>query len=169
MNLKKIFGKVVVVNDLEDLFKYMNKLIVPEVVIFENEEYKAEFIDSKYYLQVTLKRIKDLGLRKVREIDICKDHYAITTKIGYHYHNNGKSNFFLDRENGPALIRRFLGNFNISQEMFWEKDNKLHRTNGPAYILYDAEYEIIETKWCIDDRELNEFEIEVMKASNEVE
>ena len=48
MNFKKIFGKVVVVNDLEDLFKYMNKLIVPEVVIFENEEYKAEFIDSKY-------------------------------------------------------------------------------------------------------------------------
>ena len=169
MILKKIFGKVVVVNDLEDLFKYMNKLIVPEVVIFENEEYKAEFIDSKYYLQITLKRMKDLGLRKVREINICKDHHEITTKIGYHYHNNGKSKFFLDRENGPALIRRFLGNFNISQEMFWEKDNKLHRTDGPAYILYDAEYEIIETKWCIDDRELNEFEIEVMKASNEVE
>lgn len=168
MDLKKMLGKVVVVNDLEDLFKYTNKLIVPEVVIFENEEYKAEFIDSKYYIQITLKRIRDLGLRKVREINIYKDGIVITTKIGYHYHNNGKSKFFLDRKNGPALIRKFLGNFNVSQEMFWEKDDKLHRTDGPAYILYDAEHEIIEKKWCIDDRELNEFEIEVMKASKEV-
>lgn len=39
MNLKKILGIVVEVNDLEDLFKYVNKLIIPDTVIFENEEY----------------------------------------------------------------------------------------------------------------------------------
>lgn len=39
MNLKKLLGKVVEVNDLEELFKYVNKLIIPDIVIFENEEY----------------------------------------------------------------------------------------------------------------------------------
>lgn len=166
MIFNKMLGKVVVVNDLEDLFKYINKLIVPEVVIFEDEEYKAEFTETGYYVRILLKRIRDLGFRKVREIEMYKDGYAIITKIGYHYHYNGKSEFVLDRENGPALIRKSLGNFKTLKEISWNKDNKLHRTDGPAYILYDDNGDVINTMWYINDRELDEFEIEVLNANN---
>ena len=62
MDIRKILGKVVEVNDLEDLFKYVNKLIIPEIVIFENEEYQANFIDTSYYIEVLLKRKKDITL-----------------------------------------------------------------------------------------------------------
>lgn len=168
MNLKKLLGKVVEVNDLEELFKYVNKLIIPDTVIFENEEYQATFIDTSYYVEVFLKRTKDLGLRKVRAIEMYQDENGIIIKIGYYYHYNGNSKFVLDRENGPALIRKSIGNVRTLQETFWYKDGKLHRTDGPAYMLYDNHYEIVNMKWYINDRELDEFEIEVMKAIEEV-
>ena len=167
MNLKKLLGIVVEVNDLEELFKYVNKLIIPDIVIFENEEYQANFIDTSYYVEVLLKRTKDLGLRKVRAIEMYKDENGVIIKTGYHYHNNGNSKFVLDRENGPALIRKSIGNVRTLQEMFWYKDGKLHRTDGPAYMFYDNNYEIVNMKWYINDRELNEFEIEVMRAVEE--
>ena len=81
MIFNKMLGKVVVVDDSEDLFKYVNKLIVPEVVIFEDEEYKAEFTETGYYVRILLKRIKDLGFRKVREIEMYKDGYAMIMKL----------------------------------------------------------------------------------------
>lgn len=168
MNLKKLLGIVVEVNDLEELFKYVNKLIIPDIVIFENEEYQANFIDTSYYIEVLLKRTKDVGFRKVRAIEMYKDENGVIIKIGYHYHYNGNSKFVLDRENGPALIRRSIGNIRILQETFWYTDGKLHRTDGPAYMLYDNNYEIVDIKWYINDRELDEFEIEVMKAIEEV-
>lgn len=168
MNIKKLLGIVVEVNDLERLFKYVNKLIIPDTVIFENEEYQANFIDTSYYVEVLLKRKKDLGLRKVRAIEMYKDENGVIIKIGYYYHYNGKSKFVLDRENGPALIRRSIGNIRTLQETFWYTDGKLHRTDGPAYMLYDNHYEIVNMKWYINDRELDEFEIEVMKAIEEV-
>lgn len=168
MNIKKLLGIVVEVNDLERLFKYVNKLIIPDTVIFENEEYQANFIDTSYYVEVLLKRKKDLGLRKVRAIEMYKDENGVIIKIGYYYHYNGKSKFVLDRENGPALIRRSIGNIRTLQETFWYTDGKLHRTDGPAYMLYDNNYEIVDIKWYINDRELDEFEIEVMKAIEEV-
>lgn len=168
MNLKKLLGKVVEVNDLEELFKYVNKLIIPDTVIFENEEYQATFIDTSYYVEVLLKRTKDLGLRKVRAIEMYQDENGIIIKIGYYYHYNGNSKFVLDRENGPALIRKSIGNVRTLQETFWYKDGKLHRTDGPAYMLCDNNYEIVKMKWYINDRELSEFEIEVMKAVEEV-
>lgn len=168
MNIKKLLGIVVEVNDLERLFKYVNKLIIPDTVIFENEEYQANFIDTSYYVEVLLKRKKDLGLRKVRAIEMYKDENGVIIKIGYYYHYNGKSKFILDRENGPALIRRSIGNIRTLQETFWYTDGKLHRTDGPAYMLYDNNYEIVDIKWYINDRELDEFEIEVMRAIEEV-
>lgn len=168
MNIKKLLGIVVEVNDLERLFKYVNKLIIPDTVIFKNEEYQANFIDTSYYVEVLLKRKKDLGLRKVRAIEMYKDENGVIIKIGYYYHYNGKSKFVLDRENGPALIRRSIGNIRTLQETFWYTDGKLHRTDGPAYMLYDNNYEIVDIKWYINDRELDEFEIEVMKAIEEV-
>lgn len=168
MNLKKLLGIVVEVNDLEELFKYVNKLIIPNTVIFENEEYQANFIDTSYYVEVLLKRKKDLGLRKVRAIEMYKDENGMIIKIGYHYHYDGKSKFVLDRENGPALTRKSIGNVRTLQETFWYADDKLHRTDGPAYMLYDNNYEIVNMKWYINDRELDEFEIEVMKAVEEV-
>lgn len=168
MNLKKILGIIVEVNDLEDLFKYVNKLIIPDTVIFENEEYMAEFIDTSYYVKVLLKRTKDIGVRKVRAIEMYKDENGVIIKIGYHYHYDGKSKFILDRENGPALLRKSIGNVRTLQEMFWYKEDKIHRTDGPAYMLYDNNYEIVNMKWYINDRELDEFEIEVMKAIEEV-
>ena len=168
MIFNKMLGKVVEVNDLEDLFKYVNKLIIPEIVIFENEEYQANFIDTSYYIEVLLKRKKDIGLRKVRAIEMYGDENGVIIKIGYYYHYNGNSKFVLDRENGPALIRKSIGNVRTLQETFWYTDGKLHRTDGPAYMLYDDNYEIVKMKWYINDRELNEFEIEVMKAVEEV-
>lgn len=168
MNLKKLLGKVVEVNDLEELFKYVNKLIIPDTVIFENEEYQATFIDTSYYVEVLLKRTKDLGLRKVRAIEMYKDENGVTIKIGYYYHYDGNSKFVLDRESGPALIRKSIGNVRTLQETFWYKDDKIHRTDGPAYMLCDNNYEIVKMKWYINDRELDEFEIEVMKAVEEV-
>lgn len=168
MNLKKLLGKVVEVNDLEELFKYVNKLIIPDIVIFENEEYHATFIDTSYYVEVLLKRKKDLGLRKVRAIEMYKDENGVIIKIGYHYHYDGNSKFVLDRESGPALVRKSIGNVRTLQEMFWYTNGKLHRTDGPAYMLYDDNYEIVKMKWYINDRELDEFEIEVMKAIEEV-
>lgn len=168
MNLKKLLGIVVEVNDLEELFKYVNKLIIPDIVIFENEEYQANFIDTSYYIEVLLKRTKDVGLRKVRAIEMYKDENGVIIKIGYYYHYNGNSKFILDRENGPALIRRSIGNIRTLQETFWYKDGKIHRVDGPAYMLYDNHYEIVDIKWYINDRELDEFEIEVMKAIEEV-
>lgn len=168
MNLKKLLGIVVEVNDLEELFKYVNKLIIPDTVIFENEEYQAIFIDTSYYVEVLLKRTKDLGLRKVRAIEMYQDENGVIIKIGYYYHYNGNSKFVLDRENGPALIRKSIGNVRTLQETFWYKDGKLHRTDGPAYMLCDNNYEIVKMKWYINDRELSEFEIEVMKAVEEV-
>lgn len=168
MNLKKLLGIVVEVNDLEELFKYVNKLIIPDIVIFENEEYQANFIDTSYYIEVLLKRTKDVGFRKVRAIEMYKDENGVIIKIGYHYHYNGNSKFVLDRENGPALIRRSIGNIRTLQETFWYTNGKLHRTDGPAYMLYDNHYEIVNMKWYINDRELDEFEIEVMKAIEEV-
>lgn len=168
MNFKKLLGKVVEVNDLEELFKYVNKLIIPDTVIFENEEYQANFIDTSYYVEVLLKRTKDLGLRKVRAIEIYGDENGVIIKIGYYYHYNGNSKFVLDRKKGPSLTRKSIGNVRTLQETFWYKDGKLHRTDGPAYMLYDNNYEIVKMKWYINDRELNEFEIEVMKAVEEV-
>ena len=168
MNLKKILGIIVEVNDLEDLFKYVNKLIIPDVVIFKNEEYQANFIDTSYYVEVLLKRKKDLGLRKVRVIEMYKDENGMIIKMGYYYHNNGKSKFVLDGKNGPALTRKSIGNVRTLQETFWYKDGKIHRADGPAYMLYDNKYEIVKMKWYINDRELDEFEIEVMKAVEEV-
>lgn len=168
MDIRKILGKVVEVNDLEDLFKYVNKLIIPDIVIFENEEYQANFIDTSYYVEVLLKRTKDLRFRKVRVIEMYKDENGMIIKAGYHYHYNGNSKFVLDRENGPALVRRSIGNIRTLQETFWYTDGKLHRTDGPAYMLYDNNYEIVDIKWYINDRELDEFEIEVMKAIEEV-
>ena len=167
MNLKKILGIVVEVNDLEKLFKYVNRLIIPDTVIFENEEYHAKFIDMSYYVEVLLKRKKDLGLRKVRAIEMYKDENGVIIKTGYHYHNNGNSKFVLDRENGPALIRKSIGNVRTLQETFWYKDDKIHRVDGPAYMLYDNNYEIVDMKWYINDRELDELEIEVMRAVEE--
>lgn len=168
MNIKKLLGIVVEVNDLEELFKYVNKLIIPDTVIFENEEYQANFIDTNYYVEVLLKRKKDLGLRKVRAIEMYKDENGMIMKTGYYYHYDGNSKFVLDRENGAALIRKSIGNVRTLQETFWYKDDKIHRTDGPAYMLYDNNYEIVKMKWYINDRELNEFEIEVMKAVEEV-
>ena len=168
MNLKKMLGIIVEVNDLEELFKYVNKLIIPDMVIFENEEYQANFIDTSYYVEVLLKRKKDIGLRKVRVIEMYKDENGIIMKTGYHYHYDGNSKFVLDRENGPALIRKSIGNVRTLQETFWYKDDKIHRIDGPAYMLCDDKYEIVKMKWYINDRELNEFEIEVMKAVEEV-
>lgn len=168
MSLKKLLGKVVEVNDLEELFKYVNRLIIPDTVIFENEEYQANFIDTSYYIEVLLKRTKDLGFRKVRAIEIYGDENGVIIKIGYYYHYNGNSKFVLDRESGPALVRKSIGNVRTLQETFWYKDGKIHRTDGPAYILYDDNYEIVKMKWYINDRELDEFEIEVMKAIEEV-
>lgn len=168
MNLKKLLGIVVEVNDLEELFKYVNKLIIPNTVIFENEEYQANFIDTSYYVEVLLKRKKDLGLRKVRAIEMYKDENGVIIKIGYHYHYYGNSKFVLDRKNGPALTRKSIGNVRTLQETFWYKDGKIHRADGPAYMLYDNHYEIVNMKWYINDRELDEFEIEVMKAIEEV-
>lgn len=168
MNIKKLLGIVVEVNDLEDLFKYVNKLIIPEIVIFENEEYQAKFIDMSYYIEVLLKRTKDLGLRKVRAIEMYKDENGVIIKIGYHYHYDGNSKFVLDRESGPALTRKSIGNVRTLQETFWYKDGKIHRADGPAYMLHDNNYEIVDMKWYINDRELDEFEIEVMRAIEEV-
>lgn len=168
MNLKKLLGIVVEVNDLEELFKYVNKLIIPDIVIFENEEYQANFIDTSYYIEVLLKRTKDLGLRKVRAIEMYKDENGMIIKIGYYYHYDGNSKFVLDRENGPALVRKSIGNVRTLQETFWYKDGKIHRADGPAYMLYDNNYEIVDMKWYINDRELDEFEIEVMRAIEEV-
>ena len=168
MNLKKLLGKVVEVNDLEELFKYVNKLIIPDTVIFENEEYQANFIDTSYYVEVLLKRTKDLGLRKVRAIEIYGNENGVIIKIGYYYHYNGNSKFVLDRENGPALVRKSIGNVRTLQETFWYADGKLHRTDGPAYMLHDNNYELVEMGWYINDRKLDEFEIEVMKAVEEV-
>ncbi len=168
MNIKKLLGIVVEVNDLEELFKYVNKLIIPDMVIFENEEYQANFIDTSYYVEVLLKRKKDIGLRKVRVIEMYKDENGIIMKTGYYYHYNGNSKFVLDRENGPALIRKSIGNVRTLQETFWYKDDKIHRIDGPAYMLYDDNYEIIDMKWYVNDRELDEFEVEVMKAIEEV-
>ena len=168
MNIKKLLGIVVEVNDLERLFKYVNKLIIPDIVIFENEEYQANFIDTSYYIEVLLKRKKDIGLRKVRAIEMYGDENGVIIKIGYYYHYNGNSKFVLDRENGPALIRKSIGNVRTLQETFWYKDDKIHRIDGPAYMLYDDNYEIIDMKWYVNDRELDEFEVEVMKAIEEV-
>ena len=168
MNIKKLLGIVVEVNDLEKLFKHVNKLIIPDTVIFENEEYQANFIDTSYYVEVLLKRKKDLGLRKVRAIEIYKDENGMIMKTGYYYHYDGNSKFVLDRENGPALIRKSIGNVRTLQETFWYKDGKIHRADGPAYMLYDNNYEIVDMKWYVNDRELDEFEVEVMKAVEEV-
>lgn len=168
MDIRKILGKVVEVNDLEKLFKCVNKLIIPDIVIFENEEYQAKFIDMSYYIEVLLKRTKDLGLRKVRAIEMYKDENGVIIKIGYHYHYDGNSKFVLDRESGPALVRKSIGNVRTLQETFWYKDGKIHRADGPAYMLYDDNYEIVDMKWYINDRELDEFEIEVMRAVEEV-
>lgn len=168
MNIKKLLGIVVEVNDLEKLFKYVNKLIIPDTVIFENEEYQANFIDTSYYVEVLLKRKKDLGFRKVRAIEMYKDENGMIMKTGYYYHYDGNSKFVLDRENGPALTRKSIGNVRTLQETFWYADGKLHRADGPAYMLYDNNYEIVDMKWYINDRELDEFEIEVMRAVEEV-
>lgn len=168
MNIKKLLGIVVEVNDLERLFKYVNKLIIPDTVIFENEEYQANFIDTSYYVEVLLKRKKDLGLRKVRAIEMYKDENGMIMKTGYYYHYDGNSKFVLDRESGPALVRKSIGNVRTLQETFWYKDGKIHRADGPAYMLYDNNYEIVDMKWYINDRELDEFEIEVMRAIEEV-
>lgn len=168
MNIKKLLGIVVEVNDLERLFKYVNKLIIPDTVIFENEEYQANFIDTSYYVEILLKRKKDLGLRKVRAIEMYKDENGMIIKTGYYYHYDGNSKFVLDRENGPALTRKSMGNVRTLQEMFWYKDGKIHRADGPAYMLYDDNYEIVDMKWYVNDRELDEFEIEVMRAIEEV-
>lgn len=168
MNIKKLLGIVVEVNDLERLFKYVNKLIIPGTVIFENEEYQANFIDTSYYVEVLLKRKKDLGLRKVRAIEMYKDENGMIIKTGYYYHYDGNSKFVLDKENGPALTRKSIGNVRTLQEMFWYKDGKIHRADGPAYMLYDDNYEIVDMKWYVNDRELDEFEIEVMRAIEEV-
>ena len=168
MNIKKLLGIVVEVNDLERLFKYVNKLIIPDTVIFENEEYQANFIDTSYYVEVLLKRKKDIGFRKVRAIEMYKDENGMIMKTGYYYHYDGNSKFVLDRENGPALTRKSIGNVRTLQEMFWYKDGKIHRADGPAYMLYDDNYEIVDMKWYVNDRELDEFEIEVMKAVEEV-
>lgn len=168
MNIKKLLGIVVEANDLERLFKYVNKLIIPDTVIFENEEYQANFIDTSYYVEVLLKRKKDLGLRKVRAIEMYKDENGMIIKTGYYYHYDGNSKFVLDRENGPALTRKSIGNVRTLQEMFWYKDGKIHRADGPAYMLYDDNYEIVDMKWYVNDRELDEFEIEVMRAIEEV-
>lgn len=168
MDIRKILGKVVEVNDLEDLFKYVNKLIIPEIVIFENEEYQAKFIDMSYYVEVLLKRKKDIGLRKIRAIEMYKDENGVIIKIGYYYHYDGNSKFVLDKESGPALVRKSIGNVRTLQETFWYKDGKIHRADGPAYMLYDNNYEIVDMKWYINDRELDEFEIEVMRAIEEV-
>ncbi len=81
MNIKKLLGIVVEVNDLERLFKYVNKLIIPDTVIFENEEYQAIFIDTSYYVEVLLKRKKDIGLRKVRAIEMYKDENGVIMKL----------------------------------------------------------------------------------------
>lgn len=167
MNLKKILGIIVEVNDLEELFKYVNKLIIPDTVIFENEEYQANFIDTSYYVEVLLKRKKDIGLRKVRAIEMYKDENGVIIKIGYYYHYDGNSKFVLDRKSGPALVRKSIGNVKTLQETFWYKDDKIHRIDGPAYMLYDDKYEIVKMKWYINNRELDEFEIEVMKAIEE--
>lgn len=168
MNIKKLLGIVVEVNDLEKLFKYVNKLIIPDTVIFENEEYQANFIDTSYYVEVLLKRKKDLGFRKVRAIEMYKDENGMIMKTGYYCHYDGNSKFVLDRENGPALTRKSIGNVRTLQETFWYADGKLHRADGPAYMLYDNNYEIVDMKWYINDRELDEFEIEVMRAVEEV-
>lgn len=137
MNIKKLLGIVVEVNDLEKLFKYVNKLIIPDTVIFENEEYQANFIDTSYYVEVLLKRKKDLGFRKVRAIEMYKDENGMIMKTGYYCHYDGNSKFVLDRENGPALTRKSIGNVRTLQETFWYADGKLHRADGPAYMLYD--------------------------------
>lgn len=167
MNIKKLLGIVVEVNDLERLFKYVNKLIIPDIVIFENEEYQANFIDTSYYVEILLKRKKDIGLRKVRAIEMYKDENGMIMKTGYYYHYDGNSKFVLDRENGPALTRKSIGNVRTLQETFWYKDGRIHRADGPAYMLYDDNYEIVDMKWYVNDRGLDEFEVEVMKAVEE--
>ena len=96
------------------------------------------------------------------------DENGVIIKIGYYYHYNGNSKFVLDREKGPALTRKSIGNVRTLQETFWYTDGKLHRTDGPAYMLHDNNYELVEMGWYINGRKLDEFEIEVMKAVEEV-
>lgn len=45
------------------------------------------------------------------------------------------------------------------KETFYDSQHRYHRIDGPAYIRYDQEGNIIQSEWMINGRQLEEHEI----------